>query len=48
MTYLTPNSSGSDIGVLVEADNLKVICGNDKLMERYAVDLEFNNFRMNM
>ncbi len=24
------------------------MCGNDKLMDRYNIDLEFNNFRMNM
>lgn len=39
MTYLTQDTVDQ---------NLKVVCGNDKLMERYAVDLEFNNFRMNM
>lgn len=27
---------------------MEVLCGNDKLMSRYGVDLEFNNFRMNM
>ena len=26
----------------------KVICGNDKLLDRFKVDLDFNNFRMNM
>lgn len=29
-------------------ETVKVLCGNDKLMERHNVDLEFNNFRMNM
>ena len=27
---------------------VRVICGNDKLMDRHRVDLDFNNFRMNM
>ena len=28
-------------------NKMKVLCGNDKLMERYEVDLDFNNFKMN-
>lgn len=27
---------------------LQVLCGNDKLMDRFGVDLDFNSFRMNM
>ena len=27
---------------------VRVTCGNDKLMDRHNVDLDFNNFRMNM
>ena len=26
----------------------EVLCGNEKLMERFNINLEFNNFRMNM
>lgn len=29
-------------------EKMKVLCGNDKLMERYEVDLDFNNFKLNM
>ena len=29
-------------------DKMKVLCGNDKLMERYKIDLDFNNFKLNM
>ena len=27
---------------------MKVLCGNDKLMDRYKIDLDFNNFKLNM
>ena len=27
---------------------VRVLCGNDKLMDRYNIDLEFNSFRINM
>lgn len=27
---------------------MKVFCGNDKLMDRFGVDLEFNNFLLNI
>ena len=47
-TNLTSSSDSNKIGELMEDEKLKVICGNDKLMERYSVDLDFNNFRMNM
>jgi len=29
-------------------DTIKVLCGNDKLMDRFGVDLEFNNFKLNI
>ena len=31
-----------------DVKTIKVFCGNDKLMDHYRIDLEFNNFRMNM
>ena len=27
---------------------MTVLCGNDKLLKRHNIDLEFNNFNMNM
>lgn len=27
---------------------MRVLCGNDKLMDHFEVDLDFNSFRMNM
>ena len=44
-------STGADGNVLItdEAERtLEVLCGNDKLMDRYEIDLDFNNFRVNM
>jgi cation transport ATPase len=32
----------------MNGDTLKVLCGNDKLMDRFGVDLEFNNFKLNI
>ena len=29
-------------------NKIKVLCGNDKLMDHYAIDLDFNSFRLNM
>ena len=32
----------------LKSKKVRVICGNDKLMDRMKVDLDFNNFRINM
>ena len=45
------NQIQEEIGMIYPAHSgrtIKVLCGNDKLMDRYNIDLEFNNFRMNM
>ena len=44
------NGEGVRVNVTTaeEGKDLKVLCGNDKLMDRYGVDLEFNNFKLNM
>ena len=31
-----------------QGKTLEVLCGNDKLLDRYEIDLDFNNFRINM
>ena len=31
-----------------EPQYLEVLCGNDKLLNRYGIDLDFNNFRLNI
>ena len=46
--YQGANPASDDGLTEQKAESLTVLCGNDKLMERHGIDLEFNNFRMNM
>ena len=46
------NINGEGVCAVIDAQRLaeplRVLCGNEKLMERYNIDLDFNNFKMNM
>jgi P-type Cu+ transporter len=44
-----PGADGNVIDTAGEkSTGLRVLCGNDKLMDRFNIDLDFNSFRMNM
>ena len=42
------SDQGDKIGDLKKEEKLTALCGNDKLLNRHSVDIEFNDFRMNM
>lgn len=51
MSFTNHDGEGVAASITNKADAtqvLKVYCGNDKLMDRYSVDLEVNSLRQNM
>lgn len=52
VTLLTRVNEEAEAGVPRQEtdtdESLQVLCGNDKLMDHYGINLDFNNFRLNM